>query len=78
MECPELNIFIKGNELQQRDQLINLGRLISRDEQNKAEISLTIVQAKMTFQRMKPKKCLQINVSPCILEEPWSAILSPF
>ena len=51
-EPPLINITINGFKLKQRDHFKYLGALVSSDGRN-TEISARIVQAKMTFQKMK-------------------------
>ena len=51
-EPPLINITINGIKLKQRDHFKYLGALVSSDGRN-TEISARIVQAKMTFQKMK-------------------------
>ena len=46
-ECPQINIFINGNNLKQRDQFKYLGTLLSNDGCNITEIASRIVQTKM-------------------------------
>ena len=45
-ECPQINIFINGNEMKQWDQFKYLGSLISSDGPNNTKIAARIVQAK--------------------------------
>ena len=49
----QINMFINGNELKQRDQFKYLGSLIPSDGRNNAEIASRIAQARKNFQRMK-------------------------
>ena len=51
-EPPLINITINSIKLKQRDHFKYLGALVSSDGRN-TEISARIVQAKMTFQKMK-------------------------
>ena len=46
-ECPQINIFISGNKLKQRDQFKYLGTLISSHRNNKTEIVSRIALAKV-------------------------------
>ena len=43
-ECPQINIFIDGNQPKQRDQFKYLGTLISSDGHNNTEIASRIAQ----------------------------------
>ena len=52
-ECPQINIFINGNKVKQRDQLKYLGSLISGDGRNNTEIESRIEGAETSFERMK-------------------------
>ena len=45
-ECPQINIFINGSELKQRDQFKYLGSLISCDGHSNTEIASRSAQAK--------------------------------
>ena len=45
-ECPQINIFIKGNKVKQRDQFKYLGTLTASDGHNNTEIASRIAQAK--------------------------------
>ena len=52
-ECPEINIFIKGNKFKHSDQFKCLGTVISSDGCNSTEIASRIAQAKKSFQKIK-------------------------
>ena len=71
----QINIFINGNKLKQRDQFKYLGALISSDGCNNTEIDLRIAQTKKKFPE---NKISTKKIKTSKKEEPYNIILNPF